>query len=487
SQSLNKRRKHVDSATAGSPSPSDAGNSANATENIVLPDRHDLASRPRLTISRHPVFASQGDGTDFHTTDQIAMNRMGFRYIPAGVTPGAAIPFRTIESAPTSYRVSWEDRSPFIKVTTDGLRLLGDKGFRSARCNAPIREGRWYMEVKIEKGGGECTDDGAAHEGSHVRLGWGRREAPLNGPVGLDGYSYGIRDKTGDKVTLSRPRPYGRAFGSGDVIGMYICLPPRRQPTANDPHDPAHVKRERIAIEFKGQEYFEAVEYPQSKEMKTLMDYSSKTTDTSSVPSTVKKSATVKNVPVRGRNNKNIPEAAPLRPLPTLPDSYIAFFVNGECQGVAFDDLYDYLPLRATQESRKDKGRKRTREGLEHKENPFDDGSLGYYPSISLFNDARVEMNPGPHFKFPPPSDVDAVLQRSASATDGNHAWRPVCERYSEYMHEQWHLDAQEEKDAKSEAAKRVAAEKSEAARKAQRDKKRREGDARRRALKKAA
>ena len=36
-----------------------------------------------------------------------------------------------------------------------------------------------------------------------------------------------------------------------------------------------------------------------------------------------------------------------MRPLPTLgPESYIAFFVNGECQGIAFQDLYDYLPLR---------------------------------------------------------------------------------------------------------------------------------------------
>ena len=95
------------------------------------------------------------------------------------------------------------------------------------------------MEIKVDSGGGERILDINKAEGSHVRLGWGRREAPLNGPVGLDAYSYGLRDKTGEKVTLSRPRAYGKPFCTGDVIGMYISIPSRRKPNKNDEHDPA--------------------------------------------------------------------------------------------------------------------------------------------------------------------------------------------------------------------------------------------------------
>jgi COMPASS component BRE2 len=488
--SLKRKQSAISADAFSSPAPEQTDVPAERTETLVLPARNDLSSRPHLTISRFPTFPSDSP-MEYHATDQLAMNRIGFRYTPAGISPpGSALPCRTIESLPTSYRVSWEDRSPFIKVTADGLGIAGDKGFRSARCNAPIREGKWYMEVRVEHGGGarDNVDGNTRKEGSHVRLGWARREAPLNGPVGLDGYSYGIRDKTGEKVTLSRPRPYGRPFSSGDVIGMYISLPPRRQPSQKDPHDPAHIKRERIPIEFKGQEYFESLEYPQSKEMISLVDYSGKAANTASVPSAAasgKKSATVKNLPERGRGNKSAAEPAPMRSLPTLPDSYIAFFINGECQGIAFQDLYDYFPLQITPASRKAKDRRRNREGTrEHKENPFDDGSLGYYPFISLFNHARVRMNPGPNFDFPPPSAIDAVLLGANDQDSKNVTWRPICERYSEFMAEQWALDEQEAREAESELLERAAIEKADAQKQAQKERRRQQAEARRKAKK---
>lgn len=460
-----KKRKHSAAAhiVASSPAPSDSGNTPTpAPDNVVLPARHlDLSTRPRLTVSRHPQFIPLFHGSPYCNTEPLCNNRLNFRYYPAGIAPPeATLPFRTIESAPPSFRVSWEDRSTFLRVTQDGLGLLGEKGFRSARCNAPVREGKWYLEVKVELGGGDNAPDSKRREGSHLRLGWARREAPLNGPAGLDGYSYAVRDKTGEKVHLSRLRPYGKSFSSGDVIGMYISLPPRRQPNDNDPYDPAHIKRERIAIEFKGQEYFECLEYPQSKEMIALMDAQErkKAIDTSSVPSaSTKKSATVKNLPSSARGAKGAkPEEASLRPLPTLGnDSYIAFFVNGECQGVAFQDLYDYLPLRKPPKA--NEKRKSNKEGLrEHKENPFDDGTLGYYPFISLFNEARVRINPGPDFDFPPPPNIDTVISTSDTQTldikplpsDTPRTWRPICERYHEFIAEQKELDALEESQA---------------------------------------
>lgn len=380
-------------------------------------------------------------------------------------------------------------------MTKDGRGLGGFKGFRSARCNAPMREGKWYLEVKIELGGGDQAPDAQSREGSHVRLGWGRREAPLNGPVGLDGYSYGVRDKTGEKVTLSRPRPYGKPFKTGDVVGMYISLPPRRQPSKKDPHDPAHIHRERIPIDLKGQEVFEILEYPAAKEMSALMEHSTKATNSESLPSTTtKKPATGVKAPERAPapladKNPKVNNAAPLRPLPILEGSRIAFFVNGECQGIAFEDIYDFLPLRQTDNQRKGKGR-RMKEGVkEHRENPFDDGTLGYYPMISVFNDAAVKINAGPDFDFPPPRDIDALLEgrpqppleepvkqepesttvdmdvdgevKSVPTTTGTTGpyWRPAAERYPEFMEEQWALDKLEEDEAKVEFDKQRAKE----------------------------
>ncbi|KAI0060802.1 hypothetical protein BV25DRAFT_1827348 [Artomyces pyxidatus] len=487
-----KKRKHnalASSTAAPSPAPSELGSSANPAENVVLPSYHDLATRPRLTISRAPTFVPVEGRPDYYTTEQLAVNRIGFRYTPAGLQPpGSTLPFRTIESAPTAYRVSWEDRSPFVKVTQDGLGLLGDKGFRSARCNAPVREGKWYLEIKVENGGGERPADAPpSREGAHVRLGWARREAPLNGPCGLDAYSYGVRDKTGEKVTLSRLRPYGAPFGAGDVVGMYIALPPLRAPVKNDPHDPAHIKRERIAIEFKGQEYFESLEYSQSKEMVSLMDFSRKATDTAPLPSSTKKSATVKNVPERGRGAPAVPEPAPLRPLPILPGSVVAFFVNGVCQGAAYRDIYDFRPLRAPANSRKAREKKRAREGTrEHKENPFDDGCLGYFPFISLFNEARVRINPGPDFSFTPPPDIDALLSGADASPSAERAWRPISERYAEFMEEQWALDRLEEDEARVEAAQRDEVTRVEDAKKAQRERKRAQAEAKKRAKREA-
>jgi COMPASS component BRE2 len=496
-------------SAAESPAPSDPASLSNPapTENVVLPAYlYDLSTRPRLTISRAPTFLSVSDDSPYHHTDQLAHNRLGFRYVPAGLAlEGSTIPFRTIESAPQAYRVSWEDRSPFVKVTQDGLGLLGEKGFRSARCNAPVREGRWYMEIKIDHGGGARTRASDApgppprREGAYVRLGWGRREAPLGGPCGLDGYSYGMRDKTGEKITLSRPRPYGQPFGTGDVVGMYVSLPALRPGAKRDPHDPAHVKRERIAIEFKGQEYFESLEYTQSKEMVALMDFSRKPADCAPVPPSTKKSATFKNVPERGagaggRGSVSGPSgpAPSLRSLPTLPDSKIAFFINGQCQGTAFRELYDFRPLRAPADARKAQAKRRTREGArEHKENHFDDGSLGYFPLISLFNGARVRLNPGPDFAFPPPPDIEATLlaedeaQASPQPVDDAtvpRTWRPLCERYAEFMEEQWELDQVEEEQARVEAVQRAATAQADADKKLEREHKRAQANAKKRA-----
>jgi COMPASS component BRE2 len=487
-----------------------------APPTTALSETSALDQRPRLSVSRHPIFPPDAvpDLPLFSSQDSSVLpvfNRLGFRYTPAGLSPpGSALPARTIESIPKCYRASWEDRSPNIKISPDGLNLQGSHGFKSVRTNAPLRQGKWYIEVEILHSGTQPSmapsdtsqpqHKSQTDQTSHVRLGFARREAPLNGPVGMDAYSYGYRDLTGERVTLARPKSYAKTFGTGDIVGMYISLPPRSPSDAQDPNDPAHVKRERIAIDSKGQEYFESLEYAQTKEMRTLMTTTPSSSGTNkaaaSVPTSInfspKKSATVKNLPERsnrggprtrptppstggsGGAGAN-PKAESMRLLTKLQDSRIAFFVNGECQGTAFSDVYDYLPLKSSSATRKNKKRTRDGGGLEHKENPFDDGTLGYYPTISLFNDARVRINPGPDFKYPPPDDVDALLDgrepvvtikvegNEDSAAAVRRTWRPVCERYGEYMAEQWELDVEDETRAMAELTQRLAEERSQA------------------------
>jgi COMPASS component BRE2 len=301
----------------------------------------------------------------------------------------------------------------------------------------------------------------------------------------VDGYSYGIRDKTGEKVHLSRLKPYSKPFGTGDVVGLYISLPPKQQPDRNDPEDPAHLKRERIAIEYKGQEYFESVEYPQEKEMMEMMDLKKKAgsgdgaddaagkgagnAPNNTPRSVTRKSATVKNTPGSRKGvSRNVGAATSQKPvvgrqLATLPDSCVAFFVNGECQGIAFRDLYSYLPLRrlpTAPSKRNHHTNPELREGLrERKPNPHDDGTLGYYPFISLFGDGRMRANVGPDFDFDPGDDIDKILglapevKVEGEPSTSGRKWRPLCERYKEFMEEQWELDVLEEADVAAKAA----------------------------------
>ncbi|KAG8906252.1 hypothetical protein FRB99_007314 [Tulasnella sp. 403] len=452
------------------------------------------------TVAKIPVFVPPADGLPYYNTMDVPMNRQGFRYTPAGPSPpGCVLSHRTVESQPPGYvRVSWEDRSPYVRVTQDGLGILGDKGFRSVRLNVPVKEGKWYMEVKIEKGGGDRTGQDRA-QGAHVRLGWGRREAPLNGPAGMDGYSYAYRDKSGEKVTLARPKAYGKPFGTGDVIGLYISLPPRRRPSEKDLSDPAWIVRKRIAINYKNQLYFESMDYAQSKEMMSLMEFKKPSAAPSKKDASMRDSQSDKtSAASRRRKSKPMPmpDAPQLRPIPTLgEESCIAFFVNGECQGPAFTDLYDFLQLKAS--TKKDV---RTRRNLplylRERENHFDDGSLGYYPFLSVFNDARIAINTGPDFVFPPPPDIDAILRpkpdEPASETSLNgdssqaRKWRPLCERYNEYMAEEYAQDELDEAEAQRSLAAAERVERAGAAREDARSAKKKSGDGKKSQAKKA-
>ncbi|KAG8838221.1 hypothetical protein FRC18_005719 [Serendipita sp. 400] len=392
----------------------------------------DFAALPTARISKLPTFVPAPNGSRFFLTPDVPVNRSLFRYTPAGASePGKLVLHRSIENAPATIRVSWEDRSPHIRISQDALAVEGFGGFRSARLNVPVREGKWYVEFHIER---SESPDGQSNLGKNVRLGWGRREASLNGPVGLDGYSYGMRDLTGEAVTLSRLKPYGRPFKQGDVVGLYIYLPPKRQPDPDDPYDPAHLVRKRIPIGLKLQPYFEMAEYPVSKEMKALLEEEEKV-----VPQNTGKKRKVEARPAKGTRTG---DQGITRELPILHGSRIAYFVNGECQGIAFNDLYDYHQLREISKRKAAKDRQAL--NLKERHNPFDDGTLGYYPMVSLYREAIVRVNAGPNFTFPPPTDIDALLENRESSAE-RQTWRPLCERYDEFVAEMFALDDMEE------------------------------------------
>ncbi|GJN90534.1 hypothetical protein Rhopal_003545-T1 [Rhodotorula paludigena] len=388
---------------------------------------------------------------EFHATRSHPFNKLGFRYTPCGPAQGTPLnvpPQRSIESYPAGIRWSWEDRSSFTLLTEDARTVTTDKGWRAARSNVGVREGAWYWEVKVERGGGDGgRDRGGEGQGSWVRVGVGRRESPLNAPVGIDGHSYGYRDKSGETVTLAQPTPYGRPYGSTATIGIYLSLPPRSPPPPTDRRDPSRIVRKRIPIRYKGQLYFEQLEYAPSKEMEELLvDPALQAFKQRQADEKRRKAKAA--APGTKPPPASLDQGPPLRPLPKLEGSKVAFFVDGECQGVAFSDLYDFLPLRKPRAPRGARSKKDARSMME---NWHDDGALGYFPMVSVFGGGIATLNAGPDFAFPPPDDIEGVLSDSAaapSASANGRTWRPLCERYDEFVAEQARLDDLDEQEA---------------------------------------
>ncbi|MBW0518682.1 hypothetical protein O181_058397 [Austropuccinia psidii MF-1] len=411
---------------------------------------------------------------DFFATRSHPWNRSGFRYLACGPAPNQQgdvndYPiYYTIETLPPCVaKWSWEDRSSYVHITKDGLSVTTDRGFRSARANLPIREGVWYFEIIMIRAGGELNPGGRSDpEEAHVRVGVARRESGLNGPVGIDGYSYGIRDKTGEKVHLSRLQPYSEQFGTGDVIGVLLALPKMRQADDGDKNDPARIQRKRVPIRYRRQLYFESPEYPISKEMEELAQWAVPSKLKQELPSNTASTPISKKKSLPGQKHSEskstptlaAPTAPPLRQLPVLKGSKLIFFKNGVCQGVAFEDLLDFLPLRLDSSS----SQKTTSEefgqdlGATQRsgDNLHDDGTLGYYPCVSVYGGGIARLNAGPQFRFPP-HDIDGSLlvdqvgstkdvqafQKDDEQPSSNLPWRPLSELYPIYMAEQRRLD----------------------------------------------
>ena len=154
------------------------------------------------------------------------------------------------------------------------------------------------------------------NEDGHTRIGWSTEAGDVQAPVGYDVNSYSYRDVNGAAFHESTGKDYGQPYGPGDVIGCLLTM-----------GDPPAARRERQRISLKG------VEYIVEEERQRVVS----------------------------------------------AGSQLAFYKNGESQGVAFEGVWAEV----------------------------------YYPAASLYKAATVEFNFGPTFKYPPPADRDA---------------RPLCE-----------------------------------------------------------
>lgn len=332
---------------------------------------------------------------EFFSFEDNPLNKRGYKYKPCKPnTLFKSMLYSTTDLAPYTVRPSYFDKSPGIICDDTMLRVSGIvNGWRTIRTNVGVREGCWYMEFKIVQGNDNTS-------GGHVRIGMGRREASLEAPIGFDGYGYGLRDTTGQKITLSRPKPFmSQGFKSGDTLGLLISLPTLKEHqkslefdiSTNEFNENGNLVRDQIPIKYKNSLYFEQFEYTNTENMSQLLN------------------------PIK-LFGETLEKSYDLINLPTIPHSQIKVYKNGEPMGVMFDELYLFLPLPGNLTQLQNSQYKNT-----------DDGSLGYFPMISIYNNAVVQFNPGPKFDFKVDYGMDHV--------------KPLSDRYDEWVVEQWLFD----------------------------------------------
>ncbi|KAI2629460.1 hypothetical protein GGS21DRAFT_526308 [Xylaria nigripes] len=453
----------LDSSRA-TPDPKMKGHEQAASESSPL--RYKLAP-PKLSDfdpARGPVFTHHhdlplpdGSSISFLETSEHVYNKKNYHYLHCIADPAfpSSFYYRQTEPEPYGPHISFEDASTHMFLDHSGRHITTDKGFRMARANVAVREGTWYWECKITRGILKC--EGGAKNGTpgqpesrgHVRIGFARREASLDAPVGFDAYSYGFRDVAGQKVHMSRPKeffPPGEDIREGDIIGLEIRLPSEylHRKIVQGHYNPAvdlnedesameaaNIIRDRIPIRFKAHIYFEKIDYHTTKELEDLMN-----------PSPMGQS--------NQSGSRHADKPNPHHPVPalrTLPNSYIKVYKNGVLMGTPFTDLLAFLPPAS-----KPQVQVGAREGN-------DDGMLGYYPAVSVFRGGAVETNFGPDFWYPPPSYVTApndvemrdvgeeTVQLSTAQQKQLDELRPVSERYDEQIVEDIVADIVDEVD----------------------------------------
>jgi len=480
--------------------------------NIGPPKAQDFEAPKDDMMAEHEPnpFYVPGEEKQLYKPIDLAENKKGYRYVRAIADPLFSHKqyYRSTSPKPHGARLSFEDADRWMHFTTNALMTTNEKGWRMVRANVCAREGTLYYEVKIRKGvPAEGPDPAAEGPQPFVRFGWARREAPLDAPVGFDGYSYGITDLRFDTMHRSRPGKFfhpkkqvknkAKALGAGptpvvlapedqhvkegDVIGMEIQLPSLalQQKVVSGVYNPAvdvgdgfndislppipgpdeqvpDIIRDRIPVAYKGNSYFEILDHVQTKPVEVYSDRTTNLTTLSTQPGATAGTGkdTIKQVP-----NPNH-EHAPLR---TLPHSAIRVYKNGKPIGTAFENLLAFLPP-ASQPSKQQGAR----------EGGFDDAMTGYFPAISCFFGGTAEVNfgDGKTGFWAPPAHIrntkvpvsvkehhdstQDVEMRDAPPTGderGRAGWRPgkecrpIGERYKEQVAEDVVFDIIDEVD----------------------------------------
>ncbi|TVY22504.1 Set1 complex component ash2 [Lachnellula hyalina] len=407
------------------------------------------APRGPIFIPAHTKNAPDGTEIQFQETTDHVYNKKNFHYTHCIADPAfpSSLYYRQTETEPFGPRLNFEDTSTHMFLDEGAHHITTNKGFRMAKGNVGVRSGRWYWECKITSGipkrKHSTSNLNTESANGHVRMGWARREATLDAPVGFDAYSYGLRDAQGQKVFMSRPKdffPPGQDIQEGDVIGLEINLPSEalHRKVVEGHYNPAvdladdeaplietsDIIRDRVPIRFKAHLYFEQIEYSPTKELEELMN-----------PSPIISSA--------GGLGGAGQEPGPTHTIPslrTLPHSSIKIYKNGELIGTPFTDLLAFLPPAS-----KPLAQVGARDGL-------DDGMLGYYPAVSVFRGGAAEVNFGPHFWYPPPGfedddEVDMIGSDQPPPSSKSGRLRAVGERYDEQIVEDIVYDIVDEVD----------------------------------------
>ncbi len=399
------------------------------------------------------------------------INRRGYVYESAVSDPRftASHFFRQTEAKPHYAHISFEDAPPNVFFDHTGLHISGEGGFRTARANVGVRQGRWYWECKVTRGilreaakDGDGSGDGEPPSRGHVRIGWARREASRDAPVGYDAYGYGIRDRKGQKVHMSRPKEFfsvaaaaaaaeveGEDIREGDVIGLEFQLPSEalHRKVVHGTYNPAvdrdddgdgcdgdnapNILRDRIPFRFQtSKPVFEKFDYQPILELEDLANPAPTLSSSGSGTGTgtgakggaskaTKKETAASSALGTGGEPPNPNHAVPC--LRTLPGSYIRVYKNGRLMGTPWTDLLAFLPPASTTNSKLQEG---ARERL-------DDGTLGYYPAVSVFRGGAAEVNFGPHFWYPP-QGLNGVGGGGARHSSNDNGDVSMVEAYSE-------------------------------------------------------
>ncbi|KAJ1979750.1 transcription factor, contains a PHD finger motif [Dimargaris verticillata] len=175
--------------------------------------------------------------------------------------------------------------APQVRVSSDGQTVTNDKGYRMCKATHGVTVGAWYYETTVASG----PDRGSA------RIGWSQISGDLQGPCGLDHYSYSLRNQPATRFHASHGHSYGESLGEDDVLGCLLCIPALTLEQQTD------LERRRFIL-VRDKRY-------------TPFNY------------------------ILPTDGVQLPDGQP-EPMPRLDQSCIVYFKNGQCLGPAFTNLY---------------------------------------------------------------------------------------------------------------------------------------------------